>query len=444
MDILGALPLELSVRVLEYLTPAEPIRLRLVSKSYHGLLTSEEVCSALSHHFIKREYNTAKKFDSWRLHYENHVSRRLAYAFGEPWVTEHLPLMEFKSFCPETSYLACVFEPEHDIVQVLDLNTYPAESVFPPTQMPDSSDIKQLVLLPSFVVVVTQANHGYSWNLKTHRVYRFEVPPNLGYPCNSIYGDGNLIAIVSQGLAIVHDVLAEKESSFRDIGNGTRIWEGVERVYRRKAFAVVNSEKRVVWLFRWLRCQRVYDRVFAVDSLHLETGEVVLGEVRRLPNYKPTCGDGPWQFWDTNSFSLHPGPAERFKNAQTRRIAFDSRTGAWTKEAFTIIFPACVTEFSHGGVHSHPTIRSDGLGCLVLGSSPKLVWMLAGEPGDHVTRARLLPPIAPARYPTKVGYPFSCLGSCDKFLVGTAGMVGAGTETGTVVIRFKGIHDYAG
>ena len=437
MDILGALPLELSVRVLKYLTPAESIRLRLVSRSYHDLLTSEEVCSALSHHFIKREYNAAK-FDSWRLHYENHVSRRLAYAFGEPWVTEHLPLMEFKSFCPETSYLACVLEPEHDIVQVLDLNTYPAESVFPPTQMPDSSDIRKLVLLPSFVVVVTWANHGYSWNLKTHRVYRFEVPPNLGYPCNSIYGDGNLIAIVSRDLAIVHDVLAEKESSFKGIGNNTRIWKGVGRVYRRKAFAVVNSEKRVVWLFRGLRYQSVYDRVFAVDSLHLETGEVVLGEVRSLPNYKPSCEDGPWQFWDTSWFSWHPGPAERFKNAQTRRVAFDARTGAWTEEAFTIIFPTFATEFAQGGVHSRPIIRSDGLGHLVLGSSPKLVWMLGREPGGHVTRARPLSPVALVRYSIR-GYPFSCLGFCDRFLVGTAG-----AGAGTAVIRFKGIHDCVG
>ena len=84
MDILGALPPELSIRVLKYLTPAESIRVRLFSKSYHDLLTSEVVCSALSHHFIQREYNDAKKFDSWRLHYENHVSRRLAYAFGSP------------------------------------------------------------------------------------------------------------------------------------------------------------------------------------------------------------------------------------------------------------------------------------------------------------------------------------------------------------------------
>ena len=430
MDILRALPPELSIRVLKCLTPVESIRLRLVSKSYHDLLTSEAVCSALSHHFIKREYNDAKKFDSWKLHYENHVSRQLAYAFGKSWVTERLPYTWHSSFCPETSYFARDLGPGSSSVQVLDLNTYPAESVFPPTRMPDSSDIRKLVLLPSFVVVVTRANHGYSWNLKTHRVYRFEVP-DLDYQSDRIHGNGTLIAIAFQDSVIVHDVQAEKESSFKDIGNNTRIWDGVETISERTTFVIANSEKRVVWLFRKLQFPILYDQIFAVDSLHLETGEVVLGEARSFPNHTPSCTEDPWQLWDTSWFSWHPGPAHRTKNAQKRRIVFDARTGAWAEEAYAVTFPACVTEFTFGGTHPRLIIRFDDLGHLVLGSSPSLVWTLGEKPG-----AFPLSPGGPA--------PLSCLGLCDKFLVGITGM-GAGTERASpYLIRFKGVHDCVG
>ena len=430
MDILGALPPELSIRALKYLTPVESIRVRLVSKSYHDLLTSEAVCSALSHHFIKREYNDAKKFDSWKLHYEHHVSRQLAYAFGKPWVTERLPYTWHSSFCPETSYFARDLGPGSGSVQVLDLNTYPAESVFPPTRMPDSSDIRKLVLLPSFVVVVTRENHGYSWNLKTHRVYRFEVP-DLDYQSDRIHGNGTLIAIAFQDSVIVHDVQAEKVSSFKDIGNNTRIWDGVETVSERTTFVIANSEKRVVWLFRKLQFPILYDQIFAVDSLHLETGEVVLGEARSLPNHPPSCTEDPWQLWDTSWFNWHPGPAHRTKNAQKRRIVFDARTGAWAEEAYAVTFPACVTEFTFGGTHPRLIIRFDDLGHLVLGSSPSLFWTLGEKLG-----AFPLSPGGPA--------PLSCLGLCDKFLVGITGM-GAGTERASpYLIRFKGVHDCVG
>ena len=343
-------------------------------------------------------------------------------------MTEILPDTWLCSFCPETSYLATVQEPGRGSVEVLDLNTYPEELVFPPTRMPDSSGIKDVILLPSFVVVVTWENHGYSWNLKTHRVYQFEVP-DLYYQSDRIHGNGTLIAIASQDSVIVHDVQAEKESSFKDIGNDTRTLEGIEPIYERTTFTIASSEKRVVWLFRELQCPIFYDRIFAVDILHLETGEVALGEVRSLPDDPPSCEDGP-----------------------SRRIVFDTRTGVWTEEAYTIIFPACVTEFTNGDVYSRLIIRSDDFGHLVFGSHER-VRMLGQEPGDHATRAGPLSPAALARYPIEVNYPFSCLGFCDKFLVGINGTgTGTGTravtrmgfKTGTVVIRFKGIHDCVG
>ena len=438
MDILGALPLELWLRVLKYLTATESIRLRLVSKSYHNLLTSEVVCRSLSYHFIKRKCNAAKKFDSWRLHYENQISRRHSYAFGKPWVTENLPHMGFKSFCPETLYLAGTLESKFDFVQVLDLNTYPAEHVLPPTRTPDSSNIRDVVLLPSFVVVVTLANRGYSWNLETRRVYRFEVP-NLGYLYNSIHGSGNLIALVSRDSVIVHDVQAEKESLFKGIGNNTRVCNEVETSWARSAFAISNAEKRAVWLFREAREKSSGSerRVFVIDSLHLETGRVVPEGARSLPHDEPFCEDGLWQFWDTKPSNWHPGPAQRTENAQTRRIVFDPKTRVWTEEAYTIMFPGWITEFPNRDFLSRLITGSDGLGCFIDGSSRPLVWMLDQEPGDRVIRARLLTPIALAGHSVEGTREFRCFGLCDKFLVGRTGK-------GTVVIRFKGIHDRVG
>ena len=442
MDILGALPPELSIRVLKYLTPIESIRLRLVSKSYHDLLTSEEVCSVLSRQFIQHEYNAAKKLDSWRLHYENHISRRLAYAFGKPWVTEHLPHMGLCSFCPETSYLAGVLGPARNSVEVLDLNTHPAGSVFPPTRVPNRAAIKGVILLPSFVVVVTQGNRGYSWNLKTQREYRFEIP-YIYYDCEHIHGNGTLIAIPIQDSVVVHDVQAEKESLFKGIGNDTWMWGDMESTCHVRTLAIANSEKRVVWLFRELQFGAVYDQIFVVDSLHLETGEVVQGEVYSIEYDPPSCEDGPWQFWDT---SWHPGPDQSTKNAQTGRIVFDARTGAWTEAAFTTMFPACVTESTDGDVYSRLIIRSGDLEYLIFGSSHERVRMRGQEPGDHLARADPLSPVAPAHYPIGGGLPFSCLGFCDKFLVGNTrmGTRNFGMDTGTVVLRFKGIHDCVG
>ena len=108
MDVLAALPLELAMEILKYLSPVETIQLRVVSKCCYYLLTSEEVCSFLSHRFITPEYNLSKIYCSWRLHYEN-VSSRCSFAAGRPWRIEtigEIDETELKVFPPETLCLA--------------------------------------------------------------------------------------------------------------------------------------------------------------------------------------------------------------------------------------------------------------------------------------------------------------------------------------------------
>ena len=439
MDILGSLPVELSIRILKYLTPAGSIRLRLVSKSYHHLLTSEEVCRSLSHHFIKREYNAARKLDSWRLHYENHVSRRLSYGSGKPSLIEHLPEMWFISFCPETSYLAGTPDISSELVQVLDPNTYPAKYVFPPTRMPDGSRVRGVILLPSFVVVLTVSDRGYSWNLETRRVYQFEVPEIAEKIFTYIFGHGSLIAIASRDLMMVHDVQAEESSSFKSIRADPRIrrWRG-EDVALYRSFAIVNAEKRVVWIFRkfWSENFLAPDP-FAIDSLNLETGEVVLGELRSFPELaQHYCEDGLWNLWEPDPLRCQPGPTQHTTNVQTERIFFDTRTGALTEETYTIIFPGSITKFNYCDRLSGPFTRPGGLGCFIQNGPSVSIWMLDQEPGDRVARACPLDLNLPVGYHTTAGCGlYTCLGLSDNFVLLY------NTIKGILVVRFKGIHD---
>ena len=78
------LPLELAMEVLKYLSPVETNQLRVVSKCYFYLLTSEEVCSFLSHRFITPEYNLTEIHCLWRLCYENNVLRWCSFVAGRP------------------------------------------------------------------------------------------------------------------------------------------------------------------------------------------------------------------------------------------------------------------------------------------------------------------------------------------------------------------------
>jgi len=268
------------------------------------------------------------------------------------------------------------------------------------------------------VVVVTSTNRGYSWNLETHQVYQFQIP-NPGNSYNRIHGSGNLVAIALRDSVVVHDVQAEREIPIQRTGKNTRISEGVEDSFGCNASVIANAEERVIWLLRSFRLRRPQDPnqySCAIDGLRLETGEIIPGEVRSFSPRQPLCEDGLWQFWDTTGTSSrwHPGPAQRTENVQVRRTVFDVRTGAWAEEAYTIMFPGWIT-----------------------GSSCKLVWMLDQEPGSRLIRARVLAPAALAGHAVGGSFPFHCLGLCDKFLLGE-------TVKGTIVIRFKGIHDLVG
>ena len=135
MDIIAALPLELAMEVLKYLSPFETIQLRVVSKCYYYLLKSEEVCSFLSHRFTTPEYNLSKIQCSWRLHYENNVMRWRSFATGRSWRIETVGEIDetgLKVFSTETLCLA-VTSNAGAYVTLNDFSLYPAKCILRPT-----------------------------------------------------------------------------------------------------------------------------------------------------------------------------------------------------------------------------------------------------------------------------------------------------------------------
>ena len=425
MDILMALPLELSMRVLRFLAPVDTIRLRLVSKRYHDLLTSEETCSFLSHRFITPEYNSTKALPSWRLHYENHVSRRLSFASGKPWGVEILGQpsgIEIAAFCPETLCLA-LSNDAGESVSVEDLNSYPAKCVFPSTPAPDGSLFDFTALLPSFVVAVTGLANCYAWNLETHQRHHFKLPNS---DITSIHGSGNLVAIAVEGLVVIHDVQTRKTASFKDTNNYIRVWEEEEiSILSHRSGIIANPEKQVVWMFS--EASENGRRFLVTDSLHLETKEVVQIDIRVMPEvysdfyFANGLYNGLWVFLDQHD--CRPGANNTQKLA--KRVFLDQATGRRAVEHFPVEYP---TSGAAPALHQRgPAMSPDGLGCLVDGVFPFHVWVLNREPGDEVARVQPLD----LRIPEK---PYSCVWFCDKFALFY-------TPIGIAVVRFKGIHD---
>lgn len=393
MDILTALPPELSMKVLKHLTPIETIKLRVVSKSYNDLLTSEEICSLLSRRFIAPEDNSTKVLPSWRLHYENHLSRRLSFASGEPWLVESLGPADGAvniSFCPETRCLALTIG---DSVSVQDVNSYPVKCVLPPTHAPDRSWIADAVLLPSFVVLASPMGHGYAWNLGTHKEHQFELPESR---VTGMSGSRNLVAISLEGWVIVHDVQAQETSRFKDTRSDIRVWGREEiMVDFSRGCMVTSPEKKVVWMICQTSASGHY--LLVIDSLHLETGEFVQRDICEFPNLHSTPSysrNGLWIFPEQAAYGY---PQKRNNTGETaKRAIFDQATGRLTLEYIPV-------------------------------TSPHRLWMLNQQPGGKVARAQPLDLYTPER-------PLEVVWFCDKFALFR-------TESEVCVARFAGIHD---
>ena len=443
LDILLALPLELSVKVLKCLTAAETIRLRLVSKGYYGFMTSEEVCSSLSYHFIHPGYNATKNLASWRFHYENHISRRLSFASGKPWAVEIIRtscVSECRSFCPETLCLASAPATSGCSVIVQDLNRYPTELVLPPTRTPDGSAIIRVALLPLFVVVVTRKGDCYVWNLETRQRHQFRLPrPGLAV----MHGSGNLVAMALPGLIIVHDVQAQKTSTFKDTGDGVRVRGGTKSsVLHVDTFVIPTTEKQAVWVIRG-SYQPPNDPLLVVaDRLDLETGGIVQGEFHHFPRCRGRFRRGMdlWRFLEDNRFGCHPVLRTTRTQAVFDQAAGHQAFGRRTSEPEAATFLGSVTGTGLCGCFFGPATGSDGLGCFSLGEPLFGAWVLSQEPPDWegCTRPLDLSNIR-LRDHTITSEWALCIGLCDRFI-----LFHVGPSRQAYVVWFKGIHDNYG
>ena len=417
MDILKELPVELCVGVLKYLTPVTTIRLRLVSKSYYNLLTSEEICSSLSRQFVNPKYNLTKGISSWRLHYENHVSRRLSFASGKPWGVTSLGGIydpDVTVFCPETLRLVLPASTTSDSVSVQDLNTYPPKCLLPPTSTPDGSVITHAALLPFFVVVATESGHGYAWNLETHQGHEIKLPDS---PINGMHGSGNLVAISFEGWVVIHDVQAQETSTLSDTRSDIRVWGKEEiRPDYESSCIIINPERQVVWMIS--QTNRNKHWLLVTDSLHLGTGKFAQRDICELQCSYLTpfnSGNGLWLFVEDS------GAQECLQekhNLETgaKQIALDQAAGRLTVEYFPFIHPTPMWG---------PVISADGLGCFIDGPSSRF-GVLSREAWDEVVRVQPLD--------SGVEKPRGCIWFCDKFALFY-------TYKEVYVARFKGIHD---
>lgn len=419
-DILTTLPPELSMQILEHLSPVVAIRLRRVSKRYYDLLTCEEIC-----HFLSRRYNrtAALTLSTWRLHLENHVSRRLNFASGKPWALETLR-SDLGAFCPGTLSVALIgsrrrpgSRSDCGLVSVRDLSSYPSRCVLPATFSPDGSEIEFVALLPSFVAVATKASHCYVWNLETHIRHQISLPPNS--QIRGMHGAENLVAIALKGSVVVHHVQAQKKRSFKDTRSGARVRKGREFLLRPELDGMtIDTERRVVWMIG-----RALDRPLVVtDSLDLETGEFVQRDVRGF-QHPVIPSKFPGGLWPSlNHYQRLPGGNGNTQDLIKR--AFLKATGKRATEFFPVEYhPKSKNEKPE--IHQWgPAISPSGLGCIVDRLSPPEVWMLSREPGEVAH-------LKPLNHYRTSGN--SCAYFCDEFIL----LHGAETA----VVRFKGIHD---
>ena len=319
-------------------------------------------------------------------------------------------------------------------VIVQDLNTYPAELVLPPTRTPDGSNINHVALLPSFVVVVTQMGNCYVWNLETRQRHQFRLP----HPDVSVmHGSGNMVAMALPGLIIVHDVRAQKTSTFKDTGNGVRVCGGTKSsVLHVDTLVTTSTEKQAVWVIRGGYQPWNDPLLVVVDRLDLVTGKVTQAGFQHFPRCRGRFRHGTdlWQFLEENRFSCHPVLRITHKQAVFDQAAGHQAFGHRTSEP---TFLGSVTGTVFGRCFFGPATGSDGLGCFSFGRSLFGTWVLSQEPPDWEGCTRPLDfSDTRLRDHAKASSWATCIGLCDRFI-----LFDVGSSRNAYVVRFKGIHD---
>ncbi|KAL7273554.1 hypothetical protein RUND412_003584 [Rhizina undulata] len=222
-DIVGTLPLEIALLILENVHPVEICRFRLVSRRWNELLSSKEVCRAIAVKWYKREVlktlsareggqhievkgeavevgKTAEGIP-WKIIMENIASRKIRFCLGPnngPKILSYnrstLHVMEH-----ESGRLATTCD---GFVHVYDLTAH--GGVLRAIATPDRSSIMKLALASSFVAIATNGGKCYVRQLSSHAAqHDFRFPSaNL----QELIADENLLVGLFENCFVVHDV----------------------------------------------------------------------------------------------------------------------------------------------------------------------------------------------------------------------------------------------
>ncbi|KAG0137875.1 hypothetical protein HOY82DRAFT_547005 [Tuber indicum] len=448
VDIIGALSVELVFQVIQHLDPIDTIRIRRVSKRYHEIFTSEDVCRFLSNKLLPLEDNPSQ-LESWRVYYENRVSRRWAFLNGESHSVEeleHSTTMNMTSFCHRTSQFAYVFD-NFTKLRVVDLSTSPITEVLQPMFLPNRSRILLVQLLPTHVVVATSMGVCYAWNLSTVEWHSFKLP---NARVTSIHGDGNFVAISVLKILVVHDVVKETSKTYE--GEPIEwLWNiaGSDMRFHR---LLVDAERKRVWTLT----ESVPLEKRVVHMLDLSTGAVALKEMvlepqpggkvcnwelgNGLPLYS---GNDCYDF--VFDFEAYNQTACRSKVPRASRLVFDLRTGDCYEDTFNL--EACgkqipTDQFAHeyNGLiccyNHHFAPNGEGGEDGFPSSDPFVPGMAYRTPEKKEARFRFLD----RPNSGKVGgdrTPWLCGAITEKFVL----LVSHWGSEPLLLVRFKGIHE---
>ncbi|KAF8253722.1 hypothetical protein K440DRAFT_141543 [Wilcoxina mikolae CBS 423.85] len=234
-DIVGTLPIEISVQILEYLEPVDSIRLRFVSKRWNYLLCSEVVCGALVNRWYPIDLKLHLQGKPWRWILENAASRdqkilkincdteERLFVQPEPDVPFTQNLKYDPAFDPYQSFLegqAAYIDFSADrggrFLCVIDLTKEPVEPVVE-LAAPSRVALSGVYLMKEYVMATTgDTTRAYVWNIKTQECKTIRLPNTNVL---RFVADGNIFVatIYKEDKAILYNAIDNRTIS---VGQG--------------------------------------------------------------------------------------------------------------------------------------------------------------------------------------------------------------------------------
>lgn len=217
-DIVGTLPVEVSIQILEYLEPAQVIRLRRVSKRWRELLGAEDLCRAVLQRWFPLDANrSGPPQRSWTWLLENSASRDFAILrqeFGKRVVLQwqrtltsamalhHYPI---RSFLEGRVATIEAFDRSISVVDLAKCELLAKELATPERQL-----LTDVCLMKDYVMArVLGGGQTYVWNIATRECKLIRKPNS--YILNAV-ADGNsfLATLHGEPQAILYNAVQNR------------------------------------------------------------------------------------------------------------------------------------------------------------------------------------------------------------------------------------------